>query len=558
MENPAAGPVALQATVNLCMIVVLLLHDRRATEAAINPLRHTNAQARTPAQNFPEHFTVARHDARGFEHRADLVLVVDCDERLLYTSDRWPEIFGAPSHEVLGLPVLEAIGKANLKTAHMKAFELALASGLGDDARLAIPLHYCDDANDSHYLEGRVYGPCSGSGNLVIVFHEDTARVTQTWDLYERERRFRMVATAARDMVTETNAAGVFTYVSPACSDVLGYTEMELLGRSPLDLHHPEDLATFVATLKRHPYPGHPFSVAPHRLKCRDGSWVWVEATGVRFRRQDGEIRVIGVASEITARLEADDIRRQLEDQVRRAQKLESLGILASGIAHDFNNLMTPIVGTASLLSLEISERSPLQRHIETIRKAAQRATDLTAQMLTYAGERDPQLTRVDISETIDEMQLLLDASVRNGAALEICLDPNLPRVWADRVQISQVIMNLVGNAAEALGTEPGNIRLSTESIEVDHKFLEACDLGAKRAPGPYVCMQVKDDGIGIDDATRERIFDPFFSTKQSNRGLGLAVVLGIVNQHAGALKIESEPRRGTCFSVLLPVATDA
>ena len=391
----------------------------------------------------------------------------------------------------------------------------------------------------------------------MLAFHDVTERWAALERLVESDRRYRMIAEASRSIVTESDADGRFTFVSDACSRVLGYAPGELVGSKAVQLLHREDRDAFFEALRSELAPGHAFSVPAHRLRRRDDSWVWVEATGVTYRRADGELRLIGVARSIEARRAAEATRRELEERVRRGQKLESLGTLAGGIAHDFNNLLTPILGAAGLLLTELPEESPARKRAETIRQAATRAAALTHQMLAYAGGSGMQLETFDVSEAIREMLLLLEATVSRQAAFRCELAEDLPPLRADRAQLGQVVMNLVANASEALGAAGGCIQLRSGVLDADRELLEKCILGEKRDPGRYVSVEVRDDGPGIDPESRARIFDPFFTTKFTGRGLGLSVVLGIVREHAGALQIESEPGLGTCFRVLLPVARE-
>jgi len=498
---------------------------------------------------------VAAEEAREFESRADLVLIVDPEARLAYASASWSSFSTSPRACVPGRPLLEAICDLRLSRDEQGTLMRTLGAAMRDEGTAPIELNVLDPVLGRRYLEGRAYGPRHPSGNLVVVFHERTLAMLEAVQLTEDVQRLRMIAEASQDMVTETDSKGVFTYVSPACSLVLGYSEAQLLGHAPLDLHHPDDLPGFLEQISRIFDPGKPFYVGPHRLRRADDRWIWVEATGVRYERPDGEIRIVGVARDITARREAESARRQLEEQVRRAQKLESLGILAGGIAHDFNNFLTPIVGTAGLLAEDLADDPERHRLVETIRKAARRATDLTSQMLTYAGKNEPRLERLDISESIEDMALLLESVATQTARLEYALETSLPPVRADRAQIGQVVMNLVSNAAEALGQRNGTICLSTGLLDATRDTLAGYHLGAQRAPGRFVYVEVQDDGGGIDAETREQIFDPFFSTKFTGRGLGLAVVLGIVKRHSGALRIDSAEGEGTRFRIILPVA---
>ena len=497
----------------------------------------------------------ARADAAVFGDGPALVLVVGPDGLLRYASPPWAEIFGEPPDSALGRPVVEAAPADRLALGGASALARGLSAALAGATEAVVRLAYAHSEQGHRVLEGRSYGPLEPSGNRVLVFHDVTARVASHNALVESERRFRMISEATQDMVTETSAAGRFTYVSPACEEVLGHPAQELVGQNPMRLHHPEDRDAFFAAVRASNEPGVPFSVPPHRLRRRDGTWLWVEATGVRYERADGELRLIGVARDITPRLEAAAARRELEVQVRRTQKLESLAALTGGIAHDFNNLLTPILGAAGLVLVDMPADSPFRKRVETILQASKRAAALTGQMLAYAGGTDLELRAVDLSELLREMTLLLASTVSRQARLAFELEEGLPPVLGDPGQLSQVIVNLVVNASEALGDSGREIVVRTGVLDADRSLLGSCVLGEQREAGRYVTLEVGDDGEGIGPEVQERVFDPFFSTKFTGRGLGLAMVVGIVRGHGGALQVESAPGVGTKFRVLLPVA---
>jgi signal transduction histidine kinase len=273
-------------------------------------------------------------------------------------------------------------------------------------------------------------------------------------------------------------------------------------------------------------------------------------AEGELLRRTFADITYPG---DLAERKRSEEQRLALERRLLEGQKLESIGMLAGGIAHDFNNLLVGILGNTSLLLTELPPGSPLLERAARIETAATRAAELTQQMLAYAGKGRFVVEPLDLNTLIAEMPQLLSASISKNATLQRQLAPNLPAIEGDITQLRQLIMNLIINASEAIGDQPGTIQVSTSV-----RHLTATDhLGDNDAlpAGDYVVLEVADDGCGMDETTLARIFDPFFTTKFTGRGLGLAAVQGIVRSHQGALKVASIYGYGTTFSILLPCA---
>jgi signal transduction histidine kinase/CheY-like chemotaxis protein len=243
---------------------------------------------------------------------------------------------------------------------------------------------------------------------------------------------------------------------------------------------------------------------------------------------------------------------RRLEKKLFDKQRLESIGLLAGGVAHDFNNLLCAIMGNASLLQSRAREGDMNQTQLQAVLEAATRAGDLTRQLLAYAGKGKFVIEPVDVSALVGNITSLLRTSISRVINLELDLEKGHAYIEADPGQIQQVVMNLVINAAEAIGAgQCGTVRVATRVEELDERQTPATDL----SPGQYVLLEVSDTGCGMDDQTRLKIFDPFFTTKSAGRGLGLSVVSGIVRSHKGALLVNSSPGQGTSFRIWLPVA---
>ena len=291
------------------------------------------------------------------------------------------------------------------------------------------------------------------------------------------------------------------------------------------------------------------------RIVRKDGRVRWLDT---RFRVEhggtDGIVRILGAARDVTEARDAEEAHRRFERQTQESQRLESLGLLTGGIAHDFNNLLTVVLGNTRLALTELAPDSPLERRLLRIRAAAEHGAALTEQMLVYAGRGSHVRKPSDLSRLVADMLELLRASLPARCELrhELAAD-----VWGelDDTQLRQVLLNLATNAGESLGEGAGSVTIRTGKLSADRAYLADTRGVPDPEPGSYVFVEVADDGPGIEAETQRRVFDPFFSTKFSGRGLGLAAVLGIVRGHGGVVKLASGPGRGTCFRVLLPSA---
>jgi len=261
------------------------------------------------------------------------------------------------------------------------------------------------------------------------------------------------------------------------------------------------------------------------------------------------------IARDIGAQKKAERLRLETERNLLQAQKLESLGVLAGGIAHDFNNLLTAMLGNATLARLDVPAHSPAEKSIHQIELAALRAAELCRQMLAYSGQGRVTSALVDLSRIVEETTHLLQVSIPKKCALHFELDRALPPVQGDPTQLSQIAMNLVMNAADAVGDRAGRIVVRTGRLQADRAYLATTYLSPNLEPGPYVFLEVTDDGCGMTPEVIARLFEPFFTTKFTGHGLGLSAVLGIARGHQGAVKVDSTPGRGTTFRLLLPAA---
>lgn len=340
--------------------------------------------------------------------------------------------------------------------------------------------------------------------------------------------------------------------VNEANCEMLGYSREELTRMTIHDVNPEFPPAAWLGHWDELREKRHMFFES--KLRAKDGREFPVEIE-INFLEFDGKEYNFAFVRDISDRVRAAKEREEMERSFQEAQKLESLGVLAGGIAHDFNNLLTAMLGNVSLMKMELPTDSDHQELLTDVENAAIRAADLCRQMLAYAGKGRFVIRQVNLTDVVREMVSLLQVSICKNARLDLRLDEDLPGALADAAQINQVVMNLVINASEALGDREGVITLATGSLQADAAYLADNQFADSLEPGEYVFLEVGDDGAGMDAATRARIFEPFFSTKFTGRGLGLAAVLGIIRGHKGALRVYSEPDSGTTFKILLPVA---
>jgi PAS domain S-box-containing protein len=331
------------------------------------------------------------------------------------------------------------------------------------------------------------------------------------------------------------------------------YLSPELfLGKRVAEVLPPEAAATVMAAL------GEAIATGSHRgatysLPMPQGER-WYELSLAAMGRPDHpQTQFIVLARDITERRLAEQDRLKLEQQLLHAQKLESLGVLAGGIAHDFNNLLTAIVGNTDLALMRLAPQSPVRNNLQRIEQAASRAAELSKQMLAYSGKGRFVIETIDLNRLIREMTHMLEVSITKKAVLNFNLADPLPAIEADATQLHQIIMNLIINASEAIGAESGVISIATGSMQCDRNYLNSIWMHEQLAEGLYVWLEITDTGCGMDAETLGKIFDPFYSTKFTGRGLGMAAVLGIIRGHKGAITIKSEPGRGAAFKVFLP-----
>jgi PAS domain S-box-containing protein len=373
-------------------------------------------------------------------------------------------------------------------------------------------------------------------GNLLkslgqAVLGEHHAAILQR-KLIQTSERYRLFIDCVKEYALYTvDREGCVTSWNRGAERLFGYTEAEMLGKDSASL-------VVMGTGKLQRDDGEEDLAAADRTG-------WVEYEGWRIRKDGtrflgaGTLALLGKGeSREYGRLIRDvtELRRSERD-LQQAQKLEGIGVLAGGIAHDFNNLLTGILGSLSSVKVSLPADDPAYRMVEIAEQSSVRAAELIAQLLAYAGKGKFVIDRFDLSALISEMLLLIAASIPKTVKLDLSLASGLPCMEGDPSQIRQIVMNLIINGAEAIGVEGGVVQVSTG----------VSDSGAE------IFMQVKDSGPGMSETTKARIFEPFFSTKFTGRGLGLSAVSGIVRGHMGTMDVDTTPGQGATFTVTFP-----
>jgi PAS domain S-box-containing protein len=481
-----------------------------------------------------------RHFRALIEHSADAIALVDATGTVLYASPSTGAVLGFEPEELVGRNALTLIHPDDVPRARERL-----------EALLAAPQHSVTSElrarrknDDTIWVESTATNLLDDDsvGAIVSNFRDITRRKAA-------EQRLRSQAgllDLPRDAIIAMRPDGTIEFWNRGAEAMYGWSREEALGRLSHDLLQAEfpvprsELEQALLT------DGHWQGELQHRT--RSGERITVASRWALNTAEDGRpVGFLEINTDITEQ-------KEIEENLRHTQRLESLGVLAGGIAHDFNNLLTGIMGHASLALEMLPADNPARESIALLTKASQRAADLTRQLLAYAGKGQFIIRPLDLSALVREIAGLIRASVPDNVELRLSLAPELPLIEADTGQLQQVVMNLIVNAAEAI--EPGKdgvVTVTTGCHELDQESLRSALAEVPLEPGPYVFLEVRDNGQGMDEETLRKIFDPFFTTKFLGRGLGLAAVAGIVRVHKAALKVESAPGQGTTFQVLVP-----
>jgi len=383
-----------------------------------------------------------------------------------------------------------------------------------------------------------------GTRKIVASITDITSLKQTKRNLEASEEKYRSLVEEISEIIYAVDEAGTLSYISPVVETVGGYSQAELVGRHFTDFVHPSDREHVRVDFQR-VLSGH-IEAKEYRILAKDGKTIWVRTCSRPIREGKRVVGIRGVLMDITEE-------KRLAAQLRQSQKMEAVGTLAGGITHDFNNILASIFGYTELALLDTPDDTKAKQNLKEVLKAATRAKELVKQILSFSRQREGERKPVRVDPIVKETLKLLKASLPATIDIYPKIEGNVGPVQGDPSQLHQLLMNLCTNAAQAMWQEGGTMEVSLSRVDIGNR--EPIP-DPNLEPGPHLKLIVSDTGCGIDPKLHERIFEPYFTTKEKDvgTGLGLSTVHGIVQGHGGAIRVESEPGKGSRFEVYLPM----
>ncbi|MBI5578959.1 MAG: PAS domain S-box protein [Deltaproteobacteria bacterium] len=483
------------------------------------------------------------------ENINDVVFTVDIQGLFTYLSPVIEKISGYTSEEMIGQSFSRFIFQDDLPML-MERFHRMVAGKIGPaDYRIVTKtgeVRWVRSSSRPMIVDGKAVA-------IQGLISDITERRGTEEALRDSEERHRRIVEASSDAFL-LRSGGIVIYANPAAFKLFRANHPgDLIGKRYLGLVHPDDRALSVERVKKSIDENWIASPREHRILALDGQVVEVESTGVPVQHQ-GETHIFGVFRDITERKQADQEKKKLEGQLQQTQKMEAIGTLAGGIAHDFNNILSVIIGNAELMNFTGDISPSVRTSLDQILAVSQRAKQLVRQILAFSRHGRQEKIVMNLKSVVKETLEFLRASLPAFIQVRHYLEQDSGTIMADPTQMQQILMNLCTNASHAMEKNGGvlqiilvNTPLTEEDVRI-HPEVE---------PGNYVKITVSDTGHGMEPSVLERIFDPYFTTKEPGKGtgLGLAVVHGIVKSHGGMIKVYSEVGKGTAFTIYLPRA---
>jgi PAS domain S-box-containing protein len=535
--SPAWREVRVSTGTNLAAIV----HDcGRRLESETTALRETLNALRESERRYWELF----------ENGSDAIYVHDLSGRYTMVNQAGEDLIGYTRAEILRMSIFDVIPqdqfnkiseKLRKKLANHAPTIYELEAITKDGRRVPV------EVSSRLIFENDVPVGVQGTVRDISVRRRAEA------ELRASEERFRELIENANDIIFTCDISGNFTSLNRAGQELTGYSNEEALKMNFAEVVPPGHIEKTREMLSRKAVAD-VATIYELEIITKSGERAELEVSSRTILDDGKPVGVQGVARDITERKRMQGALRASQVQLQQSQKLEAIGRLAGGIAHDFNNLLTAILGYSDLSLRHIDPQNPVAHHIEEVKKAAQRASSLTRQLLAFSRKQILEPKLLDLNHVIRDMNKLMNRLIGEDIEFDANLDPDIGGVMADPGQIEQVLLNLVVNARDAM-PNGGRVTIETANIYLDDAYVRE---RPPMKPGHYVMLTITDNGMGIDAQTLTRIFEPFFTTKEVGKGtgLGLSTVYGIVKQSGGFVWAESELDLGTTFKVYLPKLT--
>jgi two-component system cell cycle sensor histidine kinase/response regulator CckA len=486
---------------------------------------------------------------RLFESSPEAIVLVDNESNFIHLNNEFTKLFGYTLDEVRG-QCLDDL----LVPDHLHNEGVAITQEIANGKRIAHET--VRQRKDGTLVDVSILGtPIEikvGQIGVYAIYRDITHQKRAERALKESEEKYRTILETIEEGYYEVDIAGNITFINDSGCNILGYPRKELLGMNNQAFTTPEAAKRLYKIYNEIYRTGIPAKIVDFEIITKDGSLKSVELSASFMHDSDNKpVGFRGVVRDVTDHKLNELERDRLEAQLRQAQKMESIGTLAGGIAHNFNNLLMGVQGNASLMLLNIDSNHPYNEKLKYIEKLVQSGSRLTSQLLGFAREGKYEVTPISLNRLVKDTSETFGMTQREIRILRE-LDDNAYEIMADQGQIEQVLMNLFVNAADAM---PRGGDLILKTMNVTHKDMKGRPYKPK--PGKYVLLTVTDTGSGIDSEIRDRIFEPFFTSKGFGKGtgLGLASAYGIIESHGGHIDVFSEKDRGTTFNIYLPAS---
>ncbi|SEA60093.1 PAS domain S-box-containing protein [Desulfuromusa kysingii] len=482
------------------------------------------------------------------EFAADAIFMGDPSGNIIGANQRAAQMSGYNYDELVGMKLCQFFSESEQGEKPLR-FDLLQQGEIVKAERLLL-------RKDGTTISVEMNSRMLPDGTYHSVLRDITAHIQANEALRISEEKFSQIFRLSPDAIALTRMKdGLYLDVNIAFVNIVGWSYEQIVGHSAhadgLDIwRNPEDRQRMLQILeKKGEMNALEIDFKGKNNKIIHGSM------SARIIEINNETCILSITRDISERLALQKKQQDLEQQMLQVQKLESLGVLAGGIAHDFNNILMAVIGNCDLAQRRLNPESAVMGNLHQIKLATSKAADLSNQMLAYSGKGKFVIESLNLSLIIEEMKQILSISSSKKATLRYDLTPNIPDIEADATQIRQIVMNLVINASDAIGNNSGIIAISTGVMRCERDYLQSTWLDEKLEEGDYTYIEVADTGCGMTDDMVKRIFEPFYTTKFTGRGLGMAAVLGIVRGHKGAIKIYTELGKGSTLKVLFPTS---